>query len=463
MKKFKFILVMFMLLNSSDSISQVSCQTALQDQLFWGVPMQPIGSVAPVGPDYGCLTLFTRPFWGYLISCDTTTTLLIFNLDSTDVDVEMSMIIWGPFTNRDSACNNLTASNIYACYDRILSFGPHFFVSGSVNALPGEFFYYMVTTTDSLPNNTMSSLHGIFQPNQGNPYDCFECNGKVSLMYKQNICAVTFDSTSQKTKIVWEKNDNSGIDGYIIYRKAIGSAFYDSAGYSSAINPGEFIDYGSSPLQFAEQYQLVPVDSCGNFYSNNVYLTHSACFLQTFPSGNNTVNLNWNQFATNWNLYEPFQFLYRGGSPQTMQVFDTIPFGVLSYTDIAAPPGVQYYAVERRKLSPCDPLRVASGTGNYGIRSNPSSATVTGIAMPVETDFISITPQPAYSQLKITFKSSVLGSTMKLTDVTGKEVVSKLIQNSTEILEIGYLPDGIYFLSITGSINFVKKVVKTSR
>ncbi|MBL0342508.1 MAG: T9SS type A sorting domain-containing protein [Bacteroidetes bacterium] len=427
--------------------------------------MQPIGSMAPVGPDYGCLTLFTRPFWGYLISCDTTTTSLIFNLDSTDtnVDEEMSMVIWGPFTNKDSVCNNLTASNIYACVDRIIPTAGNYFWFGAVYALPGEFFYYMISTTDSIPNNTMSSFHGIFQPNQGNPYDCFDCNGEVSIMYKKEICMVAFDSTTQKTKIVWEKNVNSGIDGYIIYRKDLGSAFYDSAGYSSAINPGEFIDYGSSPLQFAEQYKVVPVDSCGNSYILNVYQAHNACFLQTFPSGNNTVNLNWNQFATNWNLYEPFQYLYRGGSPQTMQVFDTIPFGVLSYTDIAAPPGVQYYAVEKRKLLACDPLRISSGTGNYGVRSNPSSSTVTGIANPVESDFISISPQPAYSQLKITFKNSVTGSNMKLIDVTGKEVVSKIIQNSTEILEIGFLPDGIYFLSITGSVNFTKKVVKTSR
>lgn len=459
----KFLFILYILIfKSLLTFGQSTCQNAIQDQLISAVNLPPVGSTAPFGPAYGCLTLFDRPFWGYLISCDSTTTGLWFELDSTTSSVEVSLIIWGPFTNKDLACSNLTSNKIYACVDRINYSGGALTTLPAVYAKKGEFFFYMLTTTDIIPNNTVTTMHGIFQPNAGNPYKCFDCNGEVSSMYQQNICMVTFDTTSQKTKVIWEKEHDSGVAGYNIYRKDINGSILmsDSIAYISAISTGEFVDYSSSPLLFAEKYKIVPVDSCGNMYSLFHYTSQNACFLQTFPSGNNSAQLLWNFFGAPYTDFELFQYVYRGGTPQTMQIIDTIPYSVTNYSDNNAPPGNNFYAVEKRKLVACNPLRTGAQSNVGSVISNLSSVTVTGMDNLLNELQVIIMSQPVDDQLILKFNNSKTIKEILIYNLEGKLVMNSKVLNNPEIVNVSTLPSGIYWLSIPEDKPFYKKFIK---
>jgi hypothetical protein len=464
MKKFTFLLLLICAIVTSVAFSQTSCQTAVEDPGNIYISMPPVGTVAQPGPDYGCLTILSRPIWGYFVSCDTTDIMGVFRVDNYAFldTVYYSSIIWGPFQNKNFVCNDLTAANIFYCDDSIASFNGSFINSTNISVPPGGFYYYMLTTNDTFSTNGYQTLHGFAQQGMGNAYPCFTCNDEVSQLYKRPLCLVTFDTTNQKTKLVWEKIPNAGVDGYIIYRSSSGGPL-DSIDYVSENVISEYIDFDSHPLQYAESYLLQTVDSCGNKYSQNLTFQGSAGFLQTYPAGNNTVNLNWNSFFIGSlipNLFENVQYIHRGSTPATMQIIDTIPNSVLNYTDIAAPPGQQYYAIEHRRYSACNPLKLSSSSTQYlSCMSNNSVTTVTGIPVVMNENELSINPMPVNDILNITFTQAHMEKKFKIYDLNGKIQFSDLVITPQQSIDVSDLASGNYWLSVSGKNKTVRKFI----
>lgn len=462
MKKFTLYIAL-LLLFVNNGYSQSSCATAFPDGFLDTIPFPVVGTMAPVGPDYGTLDILSRPVWGVISSCDSLVWINVqFDVNQTNSNAYCSIIIYGPFYSKSDACNNLSASNIFLVRDSVQHNGSSFNMY-NIYANAGEIYVYMLTTDDMTPNNDYYSylsysiqlLGGTFEP-------CFLCNDKVTQMIHRNICMITFDTSSQKTKLIWEKQPDNNVGGYLIYRSASQGALMDSIGFVPEILPSEYIDYDSHPLQYAEYYKVVPVDSCGNRYSINLYYRSTAGFLQTYPSGNNTVNLNWNTFGTldAYTYYEPVLYIHRGTSAQNMQIIDTIPVGVLNYTDISAPPGQQYYAIERRRFSPCDPLRLSTSSTPYtSSMTNPSVATVTGIPVISDEDLIEINPIPVIDMLTVSVNNSLIGSKLTLVDISGKIQQTILIQNTIETIDVSDLAAGTYWICITGKNKIVKKII----
>jgi hypothetical protein len=70
------------------------------------------GTSSPNGPDYGCLNTQPNPAFFYLqIDNPGNMTLSLFSTPSYDID----FICWGPFSNPNTMCNNLTSWNIEDC------------------------------------------------------------------------------------------------------------------------------------------------------------------------------------------------------------------------------------------------------------------------------------------------------------------------------------------------------------
>jgi len=317
----------------------------------------------------------------------------------------------------------------------------------------------MLTTTDTSSTSFCTTQHGISQPGVGNSYLCYECNGEVSMLYKRDFCLVTFDTASQKTKLIWEKVPNGGVDGYTIYRGIQGSSLADSIAYVSETLAGEYIDYDSHPFQYGEHYRLQPVDSCGQKHGMYTYLMNYTCFLQANPAGNNTVNLNWNQFAISQLDYEPVQFIHRGSSQQNMQIIDTVPYGITNYTDISAPPGQQFYSIERRRYSSCNPLRMTANTAYESAMSNTSGVTVTGIPIYVDDNYLQVYPVPANDALNIQTKKEMDGSKLTILDIHARPVITDFISATNEFIDVSHLTPGTYWLTVTGNIRLVKKIL----
>jgi hypothetical protein len=204
------------------------------------------------------------------------------------------------------------------------------------------------------------------------------------------------------------------------------------------------------------------VDSCGNRYDPQEYWWNQDGFLQTFPSGNNTVNLNFSIPGVTQlvNQYENVVYIYRGSSTQNMQIIDTIPYGISNYTDITAPPGQQYYAIEHRRLFPCDPLRISSSSTVYAsAMTNPSAATVTGVPIISNDNSISVNPVPAINFLTITVSNLMIGNKLSLIEISGKTVRSEFIKSTSQTIDVSELSAGTYWLSITGKEKIVKKIL----
>ncbi|MDQ3049378.1 MAG: T9SS type A sorting domain-containing protein [Bacteroidota bacterium] len=462
MKSLYVSIFVIVFLNNSAALAQLTCQTALFNNGINQFGLPPVGTIAPTGPDYGCLSLLTRPVWGYITSCDTTNHELYFELDTyvMGTTVDISVIMWGPFHNKSSICSNLTSSNIFYCMDTVPYTGWIQNVNFSFQTDPQEYYVYMVTTNDTFASNELSNTYVSEQvSNPGSfGFHCYECNDEISQLYGRSICMLSFDSLSQKTKLIWEKIPDAGVDGYVIMKGVQGTGITDSIAYVSESIPSEFIDYDSHPYQYGEFYSIYAVDSCGNFYGQGQI--ENTCFLQTYPSGNNVVNLNWNNFGISQaNTYENVQYIHRGSSPQNLQIIDTIPNGIINYTDITAPPGQQYYSIERRKLFPCDPLRLASNNSYMSAFSNPSVATVTGIPVISEDNMISVNPVPVIDRLTVSVNKNLIGNKLTLVDVNGKTLHNGIVKNTSEIIDVSSFASGTYWLCITGKDRIVKKII----
>src|SRR5687768_12656137 len=150
-----FIYLSFLLFTFLQSFGQYSCQTAVdtQDNLIINLPA--VGSIAPVGPDYGCAFTLTRPVWGYMPSCDSTEINFGFHLNSMInlVNYDYSFVLWGPFQNKNVICNDLTAAKIVVCNNATIS--SYYYIPPSVLiASPGEYYYYMLATSDTTSVNS---------------------------------------------------------------------------------------------------------------------------------------------------------------------------------------------------------------------------------------------------------------------------------------------------------------------
>jgi hypothetical protein len=448
-----------LLIISLKSYGQNSCLTAVNNQQNMQIPIPPVGTVAPVGPDYGCATILTRPIWGYVPTCDSTFMSFTFYNPLTQNSIMYSFVVWGPFHNKSVACNNLTAANIYGCHNDTVVFD--YYPAVTIDANPGEYYYYMLATSDTTASSFYNTTHNIFQYNVGTNISCFECNDEVSQLFQRYICNISFDSPSQNTHITWEKVQDAGIAGYVIYRSPWGGTPSDSIGFVSESSIAEYTDYNSHALQYEEWYRIHPIDSCGNSLPLTTYAYSRAGFLQTYPAGNNTVNLNWNQFGagTYGMQYENVQYIHRGASPSSMQIIDTVPLNVTNYTDNFAPPGLQFYAIEKRRLWACNPLRVGSVNSLLSSMTNPSVSTVTGVEVVTAENEFSLSPVPVSSVLNISLKTDHLSNKISIINGLGKLVLTQLVTQSNESIDVSELAAGAYWLTVTGQAKIIKKFV----
>ncbi len=455
-----YILITVMSCFQDQVTGQGTCNSALNTQNFIQISIPAIGSVAQAGPDYGCMTIFSRPVWSYLVSCDS----MIFSLNMQSAvgpfdTIFTSIALWGPFKNKNDVCNNLTSANLVFCFDSIPYTGG---VMGnwSLNVFgePQSFYYYVVTTT-SLDTSAVWNVEHLMtpgDPNQ-NQHPCHECNDEVSQIFNRKICLVTYDSTTQKTRVIWEKIPNAGVDGYLVLRRPSGNQLYDTVAYVSESVPSDFIDMGSHPLQYQETYCIQPVDSCGNNY-HFLTDTEPSCFLQASPGGNNMVNLNWNMFAFDYFAFEPHQFIFRGTTAANMVCIDTVPQGIVAYTDISAPPGGLFYAIERRRYSPCNPNRMSQGASASNAVSNFASVTVSGVAYP-ELNYISIYPNPVVKILYLKIPPSLIHARISLINNSGQTVLTRFASSTTIELPINLLAHGVYTLCVDGRSKIYSRVI----
>lgn len=417
----------------------------------------PIGTHAPVGPDYGCLSSQTnRPIWFYFTVCGadsgTVPAEVAISYNVHNGAWQFGLILWGPFDDTINIASKLTASNIDTCIP-ILGFTT--FLQLHHLQFP-KIYYGMFSMTDNVQFGGMDRM---WTGSYWFDDRCGICNSRVA-NYKQDICMVTLDTSTQKNMIIWDKKYNFEISSFNIYREGVVAGQFDSIGNVSVNDYGVFIDNGVNPNQQSYKYRMSGLDSCAstslkyNQYNDSA-LVHATIHLQASPGLNNEVNLSWNPYVGF--PYGTF-YIYRGSSPNLFQILDSVSASTYSYTDYNAQAGLNYYKVTSRKPDGCSP---DGGTTVYHeARSNNPYTNNVGIDELYHSFYFKVSPNPANDDFNISFSKNIKDGIVVLFNVMGEKVYSENF-NGTQVIINCKLNEGIYFVRVTeGNDTLTQKIIK---
>jgi len=249
------------------------------------------------------------------------------------------------------------------------------------------------------------------------------------------VCIVTVDQVSGKNNVVWEPITSDLINSYVILKETNVANEYAQIGTVAYGSNGLFEDVNSNPQVQANRYKLALIDTCGIQSSASSF--HKTIHLTTNLGVGNNVNLIWSN-------YEGFDFgsysIYRGTSPNTLNLLSTIASNLNSYTDVNPPAGETYYMIEVVGVS-CDPSR----TLVYS-HSNILDTSV-GVEDYLSTA-ISLYPNPSSSIINLQVNGVLLGEEYIVFDAVGKVIFKSKIQSTNEIIHLENFNNGNYFVKV---------------
>lgn len=354
---------------------------------------------APSGINYGCLSNLNNCSWAYFAKCDSNSLILNF-LFNANLDT-LSMIVYGPFQDTVNLSSKLANSTPFLCYS-YMNNNP--FNSFVFSGAPKGIYYLMLNSRTSQSNARMYFTY--LPGNSLDPGMCRICEGVANLQAK--ICTIDLDSATQRNRLIWDETDTANVSGYVVYRENSILNLFDSIGFVPLSAFNEYIDMTANPAIRPWRYRIYKIDNCGqspdsaDIISNNWH--YRTLHLQLAVSGINSVNLIWNSNSIlGEGSWLPTYHIYRGSSPSSLSILDSIPYQVNQYTDPNPLPGPNYYQVERRKITDCYPSIVASYSKGG---SNIIGTIFTGIANILPETTFSIFPNPVSDRFTLQLHSS---------------------------------------------------------
>jgi hypothetical protein len=273
----------------------------------------------------------------------------------------------------------------------------------------------------------------------------------ASFMQSPNVCIVGMDSVTNENRIVWEKPITNGIDSFYVYKETNVSDVYTKIGATDYPDLAVFLDQNSNPAAQAYRYKLAILDTCGT--ETNLGDFHKTIHL-TINAG---VGGAWNLI---WSHYEGIAFgsynIYRGTNPTNISLLTTIQSNLNSYTDLAPPVGPVYYQIEIVNPNSCDPAKVI----NYDVsKSNIVNNGMVGINTS-NIDDINLYPNPTSNFVTVRFNNNLLGSKYEIVDNTGRIVLSGLLLDENQIIDLNTFSSGIYRFRLIDQLSKTIKLVK---
>ena len=304
--------------------------------------------------------------------------------------------------------------------------------------------YYVVSATDN--NNCI---------NTSDPYLL-----NTSLLNIPEVCIIGIDPVSNHNRIIWQRQNNSLIDSFHIYRESSTAYQYELIGTKALNEQSIFIDINSNPQQRAYRYKISAIDSCGaetplsNFHKTN-HLTINA-----------GMNDSWNLI---WDGYEGFSFgsyrIYRGVDSLNMQFLTQIQSTLTSFSDLNPPTGNVYYQIEVISPYDCFPDSLYKSTTNYNTsRSNTvntASAPNTGIHNYSNSGYgnIRLYPNPNDGSFTIElYDSEAHNADLHIYNSMGDEVYFEKLTYSgrfSKKINLQTLSNGVYFVQLFTENNTV--------
>jgi uncharacterized protein (TIGR02145 family) len=271
------------------------------------------------------------------------------------------------------------------------------------------------------------------------------------------ICMVFVDSVLHRNKIVWEKEQSSGIEYYKIYKETSATGYYQTIGTVPFSELSEYLDLVSNPFTRPWKYKISAVDSCGN--ESELSNAHKTLHLTINEGVNNTVNLIWDS-------YEGFPYfsyyIYRKTLNESWVAIDTVPSTTWTYVDTPEDDGAVWYVVSVAKPDACISSSIDKANGGpYTHSTSNIDETViyTQITQPyIPAKSVEIFPNPAGDIVNIRFIGK--GSTnniMNIYSISG-ELVSKpkLFTGNEFSTNIDNLSPGYYTIEIISNNEFFR-------
>lgn len=301
------------------------------------------------------------------------------------------------------------------------------------------------------------------------PVGCTESDTvaiRISSMENPEIGIVGISSTN-KNRIVWNKQVSTGIASYYIYRETNVSNVYVKIGSTSYDSLSIFIDEQSFPAVKSNKYKMSIFDRSG--FESAQSNAHKTMHLSINKGQSSTWNLI-------WEAYEGFAVstynIYRGTSANNINFLDAVSGSSTQYSDIAAPTGDVYYQLEVISPTIISPTKapfviqkskdsestITSTLLSYSSsRSNIASNVIDGIHELEGDNNIKLYPNPVKNELRINFDGV---TTYDVVNLIG-QIVSTGNLNESKIVDTSNYLSGVYLMRLkSGNTYEYKKFVK---
>jgi photosystem II stability/assembly factor-like uncharacterized protein len=251
-----------------------------------------------------------------------------------------------------------------------------------------------------------------------------------------SICIVGVNDIT-KNQIIWNKNAGKYVDFYTIKKETNITGQYNAIGQLRDTQALIFIDTASNPLIQANQYRLQYTDVCGiESYESE---SHQTMHLTINKGIGNSWNLIWNSYkgftVTTYNIY-------RGTTPNNLQLIGTSAGSNTSYSDLDAPAGDVYYQVEIISPNACSPNKTYNTS-----RSNKVSNNDVGLSSNDVYNQISAYPNPSNSLLYLSSTQiNLSGASVIVTDLLGRVVMEEVLTQPQ--INVAALNNGSYLILV---------------
>lgn len=262
-----------------------------------------------------------------------------------------------------------------------------------------------------------------------------------------DICMVSVDSISGKNIIIWNKSQSELINEYVVLKETNEANVYAEVGSVTANAVSMITDENSNPTEKATRYKLTFRDQFGNQYAESSL--HQTIHLSINKGVGNTWNLYWNPYLG----FEVSSYnIYRGTSPDGLQMIGTVSGNFTSYSDLNAGSEFVYYMVEVLNPNNCNPERSGSYSSS---RSNIATNNSVGLFEKNSLANLTVYPNPATDIIKLKSTESISGNvTVKITSSYGKLIqqfgLNGYDLNNGQEINVKNLSSGIYTIMVIG-------------
>jgi hypothetical protein len=243
------------------------------------------------------------------------------------------------------------------------------------------------------------------------------------------LCAVAFDGSTGRNKVVWTKDDNVMIATYEVQRESNITSEFETIGTVHSDSLSEFIDSEFDPSYSSARYNLVSVDSCGNAIDNSINY-HRTIHLQANSGVNGEVNLYWNPYE---GISYPNFEIHRSQDGENYFLIGSVSNSTYAFTDPSPPSGDKWYQIRISLETPCEPIRTTEFIG-----SNISDLSALAVqAAAIETLGVSIV-QSQESPL-LTWRHARGGIEARVFDSSGRELMAETSSGASGTIALNRL------------------------